>query len=46
MEAQKGAQVMDWSNVDAVPMTAAILVLLAIVALGSLTFAFSGSIHF
>jgi hypothetical protein len=37
---------MDWSNTDPVPMAAAFIVLLAIIALGGLTFAFSGSIHF
>lgn len=37
---------MDWTSVDAVPLTAAFIVFLAIVALGGLTFAFSGSIHF
>jgi len=37
---------MDWSSVEATPLAAAFIVLIAIVALGGLTFAFSGSIHF
>jgi hypothetical protein len=37
---------MDWTNTDATPLAAAFIVLIAIVALGGLTFAFSGSIHF
>lgn len=45
MEAER-TKMMDWTNVDGVPMAAALLVLLAILALGGLTVAFSGSIHF
>jgi hypothetical protein len=37
---------MDWSNVDATPMAVAIILLLAVAALGGITVAFSGSIHF
>lgn len=37
---------MDWSNSDGPPMAAIAIVIIAIVALGGLTFAFSGSVHF
>jgi hypothetical protein len=37
---------MDWSNALGAPMAAAILLVLAIVALGGITVAFSGSVHF
>jgi len=45
MEAEEGA-LMDYSRIDATPMAAALLILLAVVALGGITVAFSGSIHF
>jgi hypothetical protein len=37
---------MDFSESEGAPMAVAIILLLAVVALGGITFAFSGSIHF
>lgn len=37
---------MDWSNSYGTPMAAAVLIVLAILALGGLTVAFQGSVHF
>lgn len=37
---------MDWGEAEGAPMAVAIILLLAVVALGGITFAFSGSIHF
>lgn len=37
---------MDWSSSNSTAMAAAAIVIFAIIALGGLTFAFSGSIHF
>lgn len=37
---------MDWSGSNGTAMAAAAIVIIAIVALGGLTFAFSGSVHF
>jgi hypothetical protein len=37
---------MDWTESNSTAVAAAFIVLVAIVALGGLTFAFSGSIHF
>jgi hypothetical protein len=45
MEA-KGEDIMDFSESEGAPMAVAIILLLAVVALGGITFAFSGSIHF
>lgn len=37
---------MDWGEAEGTPMAVAVILLLAIIALGGITFAFSGSIHF
>jgi hypothetical protein len=37
---------MDWSNASGVPMVAALIVLFAVIVLGSISFAFQGSIQF
>lgn len=37
---------MQWDQIDAVPLTTAVIVLVAVAALTGLTLAFSGSIHF
>lgn len=37
---------MDWSNSKGPPIAAAVIVILAIALLGSITIAFSGSVHF
>jgi hypothetical protein len=37
---------MDWSEAQGAPLAVAVIILLAVVALGGITFAFSGSIHF
>jgi hypothetical protein len=45
METER-TNIMDWTDSNSTAVTAAFIVLVAIVALGGLTFAFSGSIHF
>lgn len=45
MDAER-REIMDWSEASGAPMAVAIIILLAVVALGGITVAFSGSIHF
>jgi len=45
METER-TNIMDWTDSNGTALAAACIVLIAIVALGGLTFAFSGSIHF
>jgi hypothetical protein len=37
---------MDWTGAEGAPLAVAVIILLAVVALGGITVAFSGSIHF
>jgi len=37
---------MDWTNTQGTPMAVALIILVAVAALGGLTFAFSGNVHF